>query len=128
MANWYEPTDAQLSGWAAWVASRPEAVRRVAERFYPWKLYRLKSSGHRVYPVSISEHSRLDSLGNRIYDPPTLSVAVIGRFNLVAFERKVFGVAPDDLEECELPAPGEPLGSAEMPIEKVRELMKGANN
>jgi hypothetical protein len=73
-------------------------VRAVAERFDIWTLYRLKSSGDRVMLQSF------DGDG-------TLTVAVSGKFNLVIAERQVFGVPPDDLEECDLPAPDEKLGA-----------------
>lgn len=86
--------------WRAWVAERPEAVRLVAERFEPWTLYRLKNSGNRVVVQSFQETA-----------PVTMTVMVSGRFNAVMFERRVFGVEPEDLEPCDLPAPDEPLGA-----------------
>lgn len=83
--------------WDAWVASRPPVVKDLAERFPPNRLYQLKSSGHRVVMYSYSEDG-------------TVTVTVSGDYNLLTFERHVFGVKPDDLEECDLPAPGERLG------------------
>lgn len=103
MARYFEPTPEQEQGWHAWVASRPPAVRAVAERFQPWELYRVKSSGHRVYVASFDEQDD---------GKVTLKVAVTGQFNAVAFERLVFGIEPDDLEPCELPAPEEVTGAA----------------
>ena len=41
----------------------------------------------------------------------TLKVQVNARYNFVAFERNVFGVDPEDLEECDLPAEADPVGS-----------------
>lgn len=99
MARFHEPTPEEESEWADWVAARPEAVRVVAQRFEPWSLYRLKSSGNRVVIYSIEES-----------DPVTLTVDVTGDFNAVAVERRVFGINPDDLEPCELPSPDETLG------------------
>lgn len=93
-----QPTAEQERGWAKWVRSRPALVRATAERFDPWSLYRLKSTGDRVVVMSFSEDG-------------TLTVAVTGRFNRVWMERKVFGVDPDDLEPCDLPGPDEVLGS-----------------
>lgn len=100
--RWMEPTQEQIEGYREWVASRPDNVRAVAEKFEPWSLYRLKSSGHRVTIASFDEGT-----DNTI----TLKVAVTGQFNRVVFERLVFGVSPDDLEPCELPLEGEPLGT-----------------
>lgn len=114
MSNTFEPTNAQRAAWATWVQERPECIRVVAERFQPWKLYRMKSTGHRVVVLSFAEPS--DSAG------VTLRVAVSGEYNLVAFERQVFGIDPDDLEECDLPGPGDVIGSAGMSIEEARGL------
>lgn len=101
MANYGEPTEEQIAAWSAWVAERPPSVRTVAERFFPWKLYRLRSSGHRV---------TIHSFDVGVDDSITLKVDVTGEFNFVAFERRVFGIAPDDLEECDLPSEDEQLG------------------
>lgn len=99
MARVLEPTAEQEAGWKEWVESRPPGVREIAARFEPWCLYRLKSTGQRVTLRSIASDG-------------TLTVNVTGQFNLVTHERAVFGIDPDDLEPCELPAAGEPLGSA----------------
>jgi hypothetical protein len=98
MAGIYDPTPEQRAAWDDWVASRPACVRRVAERFDPWSLYRLRTTGHRVtiYAFDEGEDGRV-----------TLKVDVTSKFNRVAFERRVFGIDPDDLEPCELPAFGE---------------------
>jgi hypothetical protein len=58
----------------------------------------MRSTGQRVFPVSYSEDG-------------TVRVIVSGKYNLVSFEREVFGVEIDDLEECDLPGPDEPLGA-----------------
>lgn len=100
MSRLHTPTPEQEAGWRAWLAGRPEAVRLVAERFDPWSLYRLKSSGSRVTVHSFQET-----------DPVTLTVNVSAQFNALMFERQVFGVAPEDLEPCDPPAPGEPTGA-----------------
>ena len=114
MANFAEPTEEQRAGWAEWVAERPEAVRLVAEKFNPWALYRLKTSNHRVTLVSFDEP--------KDGSPVTLRVNVTGEFNRVAFERCVFGIKPEDLEECDLPGPDEPLGSQGLLPEQVKAL------
>jgi len=114
MANFAEPTEEQRAGWAEWVAERPEAVRLVAEKFNPWALYRLKTSNHRVTLVSFDEP--------KDGSPVTLRVNVTGEFNRVAFERCVFGIKPEDLEECDLPGPDELLGSQGLLPEQVKAL------
>jgi hypothetical protein len=90
MARFTQPTKQQERGWRKWVKSRPPVVRAMAERFEPWSLYRMKSTGQRVTMCSFSEDG-------------TLTVAVTGQFNHVMFDRQVFGVSPDDLEPCDLP-------------------------
>jgi hypothetical protein len=104
MAYVVEPTGEMREEWGQWVASRPESVRRAIEEheLEPWKLYRIKSSGHRVVIHCFDEHQD---------GSVTIQVDVDRRFNFVTFERRVFGVAPGDLEECDLPAAGEPLGA-----------------
>ena len=98
MAHLYEPTDEMKAEWAEFVASRPDVVRKVAERFNPWTLYRIGKDGHRVTLYSFGEHED---------GSVTLSVNVTGEFNCVMFERRVFGIKPEDLEECDLPDEGE---------------------
>ena len=114
--NIAEPTEESRENWKAWVAARPAHVRAVIERhgFQPWKLYRMKSTGHRVTIAAFDEQK-----GDRI----TMRVNVTGEFNLVQFERQVFGVDPNDLEECDLPDPAEPLGSLDISVEEVRALI-----
>src|SRR5262245_52877430 len=104
MARIHEPTSEEEAGWKEWVASRPPAVRKVAERFDPWTLYRMKSTGHRVTLYSFGE--------GRDGCKVSLTVNVLGAFNLVTFERRVFGIDPDDLEPCDLPEANEPVGAA----------------
>lgn len=93
------PTKKQETGYRRWVRKLPEPARALAERFDPWTLYLLKSTGHRVMIQSFS-------------DDGTMTVIVSGKFNLVLHEREVFGISADDLEECDLPAAGEQLGAA----------------
>ena len=82
----------------AWVATRPEIVQSLCKRLPPDRLYLLKSSNHRVTLYSYSEDG-------------TVTVCVTGDYNAVAFERRVFGIDPDDLVECDLPGPDEPTGA-----------------
>ena len=44
MSNYKEPTPEDQTRWKDWVEARPENVRVWAEKFYPWVLYRMKSS------------------------------------------------------------------------------------
>lgn len=84
--------------WEAWVDGRPQEVRRLCQVFPPDRLYRMKSTGHRVVICSYSENG-------------TVMVDVLAAYNRLTFERTVFGVKPEDLEECELPGEGEELGA-----------------
>lgn len=79
-------------------------VRDLCERFPPNRLFLLKSTGQRVTIVSYFENG-------------TLKVDVSASFNQVLFEREVFGISPDDLEECDLPGMDVPTGAAMSPQE-----------
>jgi len=112
MAQIFKPTKAQVKEWRQWVKELPPVARAVAERFNPWTLYRLKDTGLRATFYSVA-------------DDGTLTVIVSGDFNAVMFERRVFGIPADDLEECDLPIPGEPLGavlSQEQAAENIEAL------
>lgn len=100
MANIYEPTDEQERTYQEWLGSRPTHVRAVASKFRPWKLYRLGKHRVTVY-----------SFGEKHDGTITLTVNVRAEYNLVVFERSVFGVNPDDLVECDLPGSDEPVGT-----------------
>lgn len=102
MARTMEPTAEQLEGYRARVASRPDAVRAVAEQFEPWGLYRMKSTGHRVTVASFGEGED---------GAVTLTVNVLAAYNFVTFERQVFGIDLADLEPCELPDRDEITGT-----------------
>ncbi len=115
MANAWEPDAAQLKSWAEWCETRPCNVRRVAEKCPPWKLFRM-DTGHRVTVTSYQE---------REASPHTVSVtvAVTGEYNRVRFARQVFGIDPDELEECDLPGDDEELGE-EIARENVPAYLK----
>jgi hypothetical protein len=102
MARYFEPTPEQEAGWKEWVASRPDNVRVVAQRFEPFSLYRLKTSGHRV---------TVQSFGETVDGAILLTVNVSPEFNFIVVERDVFDVDPDDLEPCELPPSDELVGT-----------------
>ena len=120
MTRYKDPTPEEARAWEVWLAERPEAVRAVAERFNPWSLYRLRTTGHRCFVESFNENDD---------GSVTVTVGITGEFNLVTFERAVFGINPDELEPCELPVEGEPLGvilkPEEVPahLEKLRQKM-----
>ena len=103
MARFMEPSDGAKRIYEAWVIARPPLVRAVAERFDPWSLYRLKSSGHRVTIYCFDE----DAEDGHV----TLQVDVSAAFNCVLFERRVFGVPPEDIEPCELPTEDDMTGA-----------------
>jgi DNA primase large subunit len=112
MARFTEPTPSQEVEWNEWVASRPDRVREVAEKFDPWSLYLLKSSGHRVKLHSFQESVKDGSV--------TITVLVLGQWNKIAFERNVFGIKPDELEPCELPGPEVEVGTVLNTAEEVQ--------
>lgn len=84
--------------WQEWVATRPPEVQALCIRLPPDRLYRMKSTGNRVTLYSYSEND-------------TVTVNVLAAYNALTFERQVFGISPDDLEECELPGQDEPVGA-----------------
>lgn len=110
MAEIWSWTPEKLDAWKDWLKDRPPIILELAEKFPPNKLFRLGSSGHRVFVYSYEENN-------------TLTVVVSGEYNMVAFERQVFGIHPEDLTECDLPKEGEPLGSFDMDIDEAREAM-----
>lgn len=85
-------------GWNSWVATRPATVQEMCRKLPPDRLYRMNSTGHKVTLHSYSEDG-------------TVTVDVSPDFNQVCFGRRVFGVAVDDLAECDLPEPDEPHGA-----------------
>jgi hypothetical protein len=110
MATFFELNDREQEIWAKWLEERPPQIRAMAKKYPPNVLFRMKSSGHRVYMVSYEEDG-------------TVTVAVTGKFNFVVQERNVFGIDPDDLEECDLPEPDEKLGSMNIPFGVLKEEM-----
>lgn len=96
------PSKRAEKAWAKWAESRPPVVRDIARLIFPWQLYRLKTTGQRVTLYSINENG-------------TVTVDITGEFNLIDFDRQVFGINPDDLEPCDLPGPDELLGTLMSP-------------
>ena len=85
------------ANWNEWVASRPESMREICREFPPDRLYRMGSTGHRCTIYSYAEDG-------------TLTVTVSGEHNAVLFARNVFGIEPEELEECDLPPEDETIG------------------
>jgi hypothetical protein len=106
-----QPTEEHLAAWKTWLAERPEVIQQLGNRFEPWTLFRLKSTGQRVTVCGFNESG-------------TVTVNVSGEFNLVSHERSVFGIDPNDLMECDLPSDDELLGTIDLSVEEVRELMQ----
>jgi hypothetical protein len=104
MANRYEPSDDEVSSYDAWTAKAPPAVAALAATYKPWKLYRLKPTGTRVYVYSFLEGKTTGNV--------RLKVAVSGQYNYIPFECFVGDVQPEDLEECDLPPADEKVGVA----------------
>lgn len=83
----------------AWVQARPPCIQEMIRALPIDRLYRL--GPNRVTLYSFCEDG-------------TVTVDVTGEFNRVLFSRRVFGVDPKDLVECELPEPGEDLGDTSL--------------
>ncbi len=114
MAKIIEWTEEQQNAWDEWVASRPKIIQDLCRRFPPCNLYQLRDSNQKVTIVSYSEDG-------------TLTVDISGEYNWVTFARQVFGIKPEDLEECDLPETSELVGTllteekdVEKFIDKVR--------
>lgn len=80
-----------------WIHSRPDEIRVLIEKWPPNLLYLYKPGNQRVTIYSYSEDG-------------TVTINVTGEYNLITFSRQVFGINPEDLEECDLPAEDEILG------------------
>lgn len=70
---------------AKWLRGRPKIIKTLADRFPPWGLYRMVSTGRKVRLYSYSEDGTLTVHVLRAHNPGIL------------FERRVFGIEPDDL-------------------------------
>ena len=86
------------AAFAEWLKTRPRVIRAMAKQCPPNLLYRMKSTGHRATLYSYSE--------NR-----TVTVDIDGTYNALMFDRRVFGIDIDDLEECDFPASDVPVGT-----------------
>lgn len=98
MATIVDWTEEQKKAWDACVAELPDSVRALCERLPPNKLYKMKSTRHRVILHSYAENG-------------TVTVDILAKYNALDFERHVFGIDANDLEECDLPSPDEKVGA-----------------
>jgi hypothetical protein len=123
MAKFTTPTKKQRALWVKWINERPQVIRDAVAQYKldPWTLYKLKTTGQRVTLASISEPN---PTVNPLIQKCTVRVGITGEFNLVTHERDVFGIDPADLEECDLPAADEQLGSLDLPHDLIKNLME----
>lgn len=103
--NWTEPTQEMQDEWQAWLAERPETVRTIGERFKPWAMYRLTTTGQRCQVIAISENGTV-----RIY----AEHETLGPMTGV----EVFGVDPDEL----IPWEGSELAKWEVGLSEAIEM------
>lgn len=96
--------------WQDWVLTRPPIVQKLCEKLKPNLLYRMKSTKKRVTIHGYSENG-------------TVIVNVSAKYNFVVFQRQVFDVNPDDLEECNLPDKNEQLGAVLQEEEQIDQFI-----
>lgn len=101
MADFHTPTEETIAEWEQWLADRPPDIQEIAKRFRPWKLYRLSTTGQRVTVIGFDEMED---------GTCAVKICVLARWNFLFFEKGVFGINPDDLEECDLPGFGDKVG------------------
>uniref|UniRef100_A0A6M3JIW3 Uncharacterized protein n=1 Tax=viral metagenome TaxID=1070528 RepID=A0A6M3JIW3_9ZZZZ len=110
MAKIIEWSEEQEKAWEDWVSTRPQIIKDLCKRFPPYNIYRLNNSGHKVTIYSYSEDG-------------TITVNVSGEYNAVMFDRQVFGIRPENLEECDLPGTDEVIGSFLTEEEDVKKFI-----
>lgn len=98
MAEIYALTDEQKQLVADWIKECPGAITEMVASHPGNKLYKMKQTGQRCEIHAYSEDR-------------TVTVLITGKYNRLICDRTVYGVPIDDLEECDLPGPDEPLGS-----------------
>ncbi len=98
MAKIVEMTPQQEEEFAAWVSARPLVIQEMIKKAPPGRLYRDKRTRNRVTIMSYEEDG-------------TVTVNISGEYNAIMFDRNVFGVPIDQLEECDLPTQEEKVGT-----------------
>ena len=113
-------TDEEKKVWDEWVSSRPDIIKNLCIKFPPNLLFKMKDTGHRVTVYSYS-------------DDNTMTVNVTGKYNVLTFDRRVFGIKPEDLEECNIPKDSETVGTiitkpeeVEAHINAIRPIILGS--
>jgi hypothetical protein len=108
MAKWIEWSEEQKKVWDEWVNSRPDVVKELCLKFPADRLYRIKDSGDRGTIHSYDEDG-------------TMTLIIDGTYSQVIFPKNVFGLNPEDIEECDLPKEELPGidGNDPMPIIKI---------
>lgn len=84
--------------WNEWIKERPTIVWEMCKSHPPNKLYYYARTEHIVTIHGYSEDG-------------TMIVNITGEYNLVTFDRQVFGIKPEELVECDFPEPGAELGT-----------------
>ena len=87
--------------WNDWVATRPKIIQQLCKELPPNRLFRLGNK--RVFVTSYEEDG-------------TVSVQISHEFNPLTIDYGVFGVHPQELNECELPTQDELYGSQFKPM------------
>lgn len=101
MAKWVIPTEEAENEYANWITSRPHSVQKVLLDYNldPYTLYRLKTTGQIGTLYSITESGTVTMDFDAKYNAHNPAMA----------DRRVFGINPADLEECDLPEGVEPV-------------------
>ncbi len=86
-------TTEQIQEWDEWLKDRPQIIKDMATKLPPNKLYRNKITGQIGVLVSYAENGTV-----RASFPNDLNFQMS-----TPGGRQVFGLLPDDLEECEYP-------------------------
>lgn len=94
----YELTGEKLEEYNKWLKSRPRTIQKLCQKCPPDRLYRIRDTGERCYIVAYSEDR-------------TIRVAITGKYNYTMIDKTVFGLLPEDLEECDGPEPDEKIGT-----------------
>lgn len=105
----------ELKALNKWIKQLPKSCRKIAEKYPPTKLYFDKSCKLRVVIISY-------------YENGTVGTSVLGKYNLITFERNVFGVQPGDLSECDLPSPNEKVGVLLTDEKDIKDFIKQTVN
>ena len=96
--------------WEEQLELMPDKVAELARQFPPNRLYKLHPTGQRVEVVCWGEDQ-------------SVAIFLSGEYHLLTFERIVFGVMPEYLEECDLPGPEEVTGALLTTDEQIKDYL-----